>query len=74
MRREIYEICCQQPIFDAIVLSLQCQLVAGAVQMAVKTAAHIVALEQLQDLRTLIAPAAGRIMKENQFVLFPRRP
>ena len=40
------------------------QSVAGAVQMPVKAAAHIVALQQLQDLTALVPFVLGWIMQE----------
>ena len=70
---EIYEICCQQPVFHSIVLTFQRQAVAWAMEMAIETTPHTVAAEQLQNLRALISPAPGRVMEKHQFLLIPGR-
>ena len=73
MGREIYEICCQQGIFNSVPGSFQGQAVAGAMEVAVEAAANLILRKQLQNLRARIALAPGRIVEEHQLGGFPRR-
>ena len=50
--------------FDPVPVSLQGQPVALGVEMAVIAAAHAIALQQLQNLRALVAQIARRIVQK----------
>ena len=62
-----------EPEFHPVPLTFHSQLVASAVEMPVKTPAHPVGFQQLQDFRTFVALISGRVMEEYQFRPVPCR-
>ena len=62
-----------QVIFHPALPSGDGQAVAPAVEMAVKAAADLIALQQLDDLLTAVALIEGRIVEKAVLLPLPRR-
>jgi hypothetical protein len=72
VRIKLQEVCGNQLIFDAIPQTFHSKIMASSVQMSIEAAAHIIALQQLQNLRAFVPLVPGRIMQKYEFRQIPR--
>ena len=72
MRYKIQFIRSHQFEIHAVPKALLGKAMAGTMQMAVETAANIILLQQLQDLRAFVPLLPGQIMQKNELRQIPR--